>query len=47
MLRRYLAGWGVEMNEEAADLDGSGEVNNRDAIWLARHLAGWAGYELN
>ena len=47
MLRRYLAGWGVEMNEEAADLDGSGEVNNRDAIWLARYLAGWDGYELN
>ena len=45
MLRRYLAGWGVEINEETADLDGSGEVNNRDAIWLARHLAGWNGYE--
>jgi len=47
MLRRYLAGWGVEINEDAANLDGKGGVNNSDAIWLARHLAGWDGYELD
>jgi len=47
MLRRYLAGWDVEINEDAANLDGKGGVNNSDAIWLARHLAGWDGYELN
>jgi len=46
MLRRYLAGWGVEINEEAANLDGKGGVNNSDAIWLARYLAGWDGYVL-
>ena len=47
MLRRYLAGWGVAINEDAANLDARGGVNNSDAIWLARHLAGWDGYELN
>ena len=47
MLRRYLAGWSVEINEDAANLDGRGGVNNSDAIWLARYLAGWDGYELD
>jgi hypothetical protein len=28
------------------DINGDGEVNGKDAIYLARHFAGWPGYNL-
>ncbi|MBP5313187.1 MAG: dockerin type I repeat-containing protein [Clostridia bacterium] len=41
VFERYLAGWDVEVNEDAMDLDDDGEVSDWDAIMLARYLAGW------
>lgn len=46
MLRRYLAGWNVNVKERACDVNGDGAVNNRDVMHFARYLAGWAGIEL-
>lgn len=41
LFERYLAGWRVEIAEEALDLDGDGELSDWDSIMLARSLAGW------
>ncbi len=46
VLRRYLAGWDVTINESNADVNGDGEVNLVDSTILRRHLAGWEGIEL-
>ena len=40
-LMRYLAGWGVEVNEAALDVNGDGVVNTKDTTRLMRYLAGW------
>ncbi len=40
-LRQYLAGWSVEVNEEALDVNGDGSVNNKDVTRLRQYLAGW------
>lgn len=45
ILQRYLAGWKIEINLDAADVDSNGAVNAVDAIILERHLAQWSGYE--
>jgi len=42
----YFAGYAVTINEVAADLDGDKKITRRDAMILARHLAGWEGYTL-
>ena len=39
VLRRYLAGWSVEIQLSAADLNGDGEVNAKDVTVLRRQLA--------
>ena len=41
VLRRYLAGWDVEVNELAADVNGDGIVNGKDVALIRRYLAGW------
>ncbi len=41
LLRRYLAGWDVTIDENAADVDGNGKVNLQDSALLRRYLAGW------
>lgn len=41
VLRRYLAGWGGEINKEAADFNGDGAVDSKDVTALRRQLAGW------
>ncbi len=46
MLRRYLAGWELSVNEKSCDTNGDTEVNSKDATHFARYLAGWAGIEL-
>jgi len=45
-LLQYLAGWDVEVVEEALDANGDGKVNNRDAARILQYLAGW-DVELN
>ena len=40
-LRRYLAGWDVEINVQAADVNGDGALNGKDVALLRRYLAGW------
>ena len=46
LLKRYLAGWTVEINLDAMDVDGDGEVNDGDDIILDRFLAFWPDVEL-
>ncbi len=46
VLRRWLAGWDVTINESNADVNGDGEVNLLDSTILRRHLANWQGVEL-
>ena len=41
LLRRYLAGWDVTIDENAADVDGNGKVNLQDSALIRRYLAGW------
>jgi len=43
---QYLAGWDVEVVEEALDANGDDKVNNRDAARILQYLAGW-DVELN
>ena len=40
-LLRYLAGWNINVVEDALDVDGSGAVDNKDATILLRYHAGW------
>ena len=40
-LRRYLAGWDVEIIMEACDADGDKDIDQRDVTRLRRYLAGW------
>ena len=41
LLQRWLAKWGVTINEEACDLNGDGVVNMQDYGLMQRMLAGW------
>ncbi|MBO4897142.1 MAG: Ig-like domain-containing protein [Clostridia bacterium] len=41
-LLRYLAGWTVDIVEEALDVNGDGRINNQDGTVLLRYLAGWS-----
>ena len=41
LLRRYVAGWDVEIDENAADVNRDGQVKLNDAILLRRYVAGW------
>jgi hypothetical protein len=42
LIRRYLAGWSVTIDEVAADVDGDGKVSLMDSALIRRYLAGWA-----
>ena len=46
MLFRYVAGWDVDADEKALDVNCDGSVNNKDAITLFRYVAGWEGIEI-
>ncbi len=41
ILEQSLAGWQVEIDDQAADCNGDGEVDINDALLLKQHLAGW------
>jgi hypothetical protein len=41
LLKRYLAGWEVDIDLTAADMDGDGNVTIKDSALLKRQLAGW------
>ncbi|MDO5138594.1 MAG: Ig-like domain-containing protein [Oscillospiraceae bacterium] len=41
LLRRYVAGWDVEIKADAADVNRDGQVRLNDAILLRRYVAGW------
>ena len=40
-LQKYLAGWDVEINLDAADCNGDGNVSKADQLRLQKYLAGW------
>ena len=41
MLRRYVAGWDIQINTDVADVNDDGQVKLNDAILLRRFVAGW------
>ena len=41
LMDRYLAGWEVDIEEAAADIDGDGTVTDWDGVIFDRYLAGW------
>lgn len=41
LILQYIAGWDVEVDEEAADADGNGEITIRDAALILQFIAGW------
>jgi hypothetical protein len=41
LIRRYLAGWNVTIDEKAADVNGDGEISLMDSALIRRYLAGW------
>ncbi|MBQ8920933.1 MAG: dockerin type I repeat-containing protein [Oscillospiraceae bacterium] len=41
ILRRYLAGWEVTINDTNADVNGDSSVDLKDVTILRRYLAGW------
>jgi hypothetical protein len=41
LIKRYLAGWEVDIDLTAADMDGDGNVTIKDSALLKRQLAGW------
>ena len=45
LLKRYIAGWSVSIDRNAADLNRDGSVTNADAALLNRYIAGWEGYD--
>ena len=46
-IAKSLAGWEVDCNESALDVNVDGAVNLKDLIHLARYVAGWEGYVLH
>jgi len=40
-LRRYIAGWDVEIDHDAADVNDDGEIDGADVTRLRRYIAGW------
>lgn len=40
-LQKYLAGWDVEIDREAADCNGDGQITKADLLRLQKYLAGW------
>ena len=46
MIRKYYAGWDVEINEENADANGDGTVDLKDVVILRRFVAGGWNVEL-
>ncbi len=43
-LLKYIAGWGVTIDTEAADVDLSEKVNLSDVVMLLKYLANWRVY---
>ena len=41
LIKRYLAGWNVSINQSAADINHDGMINVKDHAALKRRLAGW------
>ena len=41
LLRQYLAGWDVSVDQTAAECNGDGRVNSMDLILLRQYLSGW------
>lgn len=41
LLKRFLAGWDIEITQDAADVNNDGELNMMDVTLLRRYLAGW------
>jgi len=46
LLNQHLAGWPVDSELKAIDFNNDGQTNRKDAMYLARCLAGWPNYKL-
>lgn len=46
MIRRYLVGYDIKINENAANVNDDGKINTADVITIRRYLAGGYGAEL-
>ena len=46
VLRRYLVGYDIELNENAANVNDDGKINTADVILLRRYIAGGYNVEL-
>lgn len=47
LLFKYVAGWDVDVDQYALDVDGNGVVDNKDTVTLFRYLAGWTDITLH
>jgi hypothetical protein len=41
LVRRYAAGWKVDIDEDASDVNGDGKINIKDSALIRRYAAGW------
>ena len=47
ILARVVAGWNIDYNKAAADINGDGDITLNDVVQLARYVAGWEGIVLH
>lgn len=40
VMRKYIAGWNIDINIENADINSDGSINMKDVLFLRKHLAG-------
>ena len=45
-IRKYHAGYSVNVNTAELDIDGNGILDDMDAIYLSKCIAGWPGFTL-
>lgn len=43
VLAQYVAGWSVNCNEDALNVNGAGGIDLQDVVLLAQYIAGWSG----
>ncbi|MBR1663626.1 MAG: hypothetical protein IJ696_04780 [Ruminococcus sp.] len=41
LIQQSIAGWGVDIDKDAADVNGDGTININDVLLLQQYLAGW------
>ncbi len=41
LMRKYIAGWRVEINLDNSDVNSDGAINMKDVLLMRKHIAGW------